>query len=94
MSNREKVLASAIAALLVYMYLVNRSETATVTIDPRSLPDDRFDPFKEWRHHHPEDYYRPFPLSPGPRCLPLIYQSQDRGLALEEGGVPDGSYAQ
>lgn len=94
MTRQEKITTGAVVALLVYLYFVNRSETATVTIDPRSLGDDQYDPFTEWRHHHPHDWYRPFPLYAGPTCLPLIYQNQDQGLALVEVGVPDGSCAQ
>lgn len=94
MTRLEKTTGAVLAAFLVYLYVMNREETATVTIDPRSLGDNQFDPFSEWRHHHPSDYYRPFPLAIGPNCLPLIYQSQDKGLALEV-TAPDGtSYPQ
>lgn len=83
-----------VAAFFAYLYWVNRSETNSVTIDPRSLADRQFDPFSTWRHDHPADYYRPFPLAVSPRVLPLIYQSQDKGLALEV-TCPDGnSYPQ
>jgi hypothetical protein len=94
MTRPEKLTLAATVALLAYLYYVNRDDTATVTIDPRSLGDHRFDPFTHWRHDHPQDWYRPFPLAPGPHCLPLIYQSQDHGLALDQGGVPDASYPQ
>lgn len=93
MSRLEKTTCAAVAVFLVYLYLVNRDHTPTVSIDPASV-GNAYDPFAEWRHHHPADYYRPFPLAVGPRCLPLIYQNQDSGLALEEVGPADGSYAQ
>lgn len=93
MTRREKISAGAVAAFLIYMYVINRDRTATVTIEPASV-GNAYDPFSEWRHHHPADYYRPFPLAVGPRCLPMIYQNVDHGLALEEVGPADGSYAQ
>jgi hypothetical protein len=90
MTRLEKITWGLVAAFLAYLYMVYRDQTPTVTIDPRSLGDRQYDPFSHWRHDHPKDYYRPYPLVVGPNVLPLIYQSQDHGLALEV-NCPDGS---
>lgn len=92
--NIQRATYGLVAAFLVYLYVVYRDHTPTVVIDPRSLGDDQYDPFNAWRHDHPKDWYRPFPLAVGANVLPLIYQNQDKGLALEV-DCPDGSsYAQ
>lgn len=95
MTKPQKLTTAAVVVALVCLYLAYRSETATVEIDPRSLPGNVYDPFTEWRHDHPSDWHRPWPLTVGPNTLPMIYQSEDKGLALEQGVSPGaGSYAQ
>ena len=94
MTRPQKITTAAVVAALVVLYIAYRPQTPTVTIDPRSLPDQRYDPFSHWRHDHPADWFRPWPLTVGPVCLPQIYQAEDHGLALEQGVAPSGSYAQ
>lgn len=92
--NLKHITAALVGAFLVYLYTVYREQTPTVVIDPRSLGNKQYDPFNTWRHDHPKDWYRSFPLAVGPNVLPLIYQNQDHGLALEVDCPHGSSYPQ
>lgn len=94
MTNDKKIAAAAGVALLGYMWFMSQSEMPNVTVDPRSIPDNQYDPFTTWRHDNAAEWFRPFPATVGPNCLPLILQNDDSGLALTESEVYGASSAQ
>jgi hypothetical protein len=94
MTKDQKVAACGVIALLGYMWFMSQSEMPNVNVDPRSIPDNQYDPFKTWRHDNAQEWFRPFPATVGPNVLPLIVQNADSGLALTAEEIYGASSAQ
>jgi hypothetical protein len=94
MTKQNKIVAAAGAVFLGYLWWMSQSEMPNVIVDPRSIPDNQYDPFKFWRSQNAQEWFRPFPATVGQNCLPMILQNEDAGLALTAGEVYCASSAQ
>lgn len=94
MTSQEKTAAGLGALLIAYLWFICRDQLPVVHVDPRSLEEDKYDPFTFWRGQHAAEWFRPYPATVGANCLPLIVQNQDIGLALSDQEVYGASNAQ
>jgi hypothetical protein len=94
MKNEEKAACVAGVLALGWLWWAYQSELPNVIVDPRSLPDNQYDPFTTWRSEHSTEWFRPFPATVGANCLPVFAQTADSGLALTQDEVYGGSCAQ
>lgn len=84
------VAAAGIGALLALAFLNYRSQPAALSLQ-EAASGQSFDPFVFWAHRDPVGYRYRWPAVIGGNCLPMPYQTQDIGLALNHVEVIDNA---
>lgn len=77
---RLALLAAGIGAVLLVLNARGRLPTVSL---PGQAVAQSWSPYAYWMHQSPAAYIHHFPSEVGANCLPLIYQTEDVGQALD-----------
>lgn len=70
-----------------------RGRLPTVSLPERAVAQS-WSPYAYWMHQSPGAYIHHFPSEVGTNCLPLVYQTEDIGQALDHVEVSGAGCAQ
>ena len=84
------VIAAAVGAVLM---LRARGRMPTLTLSERAVGQS-WSPYCNWLHQSPAGFIHHFPDQVGANCLPLVYQQEDMGQALNHVEVDGAACAQ
>lgn len=88
-----RAIVLAAAAALVLLAMRARGSLPTVSLGERAV-GQTWSPYSAWLHQSPAGYAHHFPSEVGANCLPLVYQTEDVGQALNHVEVDSAACAQ
>ena len=83
----------ALGVLALLWVLRTRGQMPTLSLSERAVGQS-WSPYAYWLHESPYAYVHHFPAVVGANCLPLVFQTEDVGQALDHVEVSRAGCAQ